>query len=68
MNTAPMTSNPEAMALIRTAESKCEGCRTAWRLKGQHHVNGAWTMLCRAQAERSALRVIAASRRIRDAV
>lgn len=62
---APSTDNPEAAALIRVAQDKCEGCRTVWRLKGQHHVNGAWTMLCKAQATRQVLREIAARNRFK---
>jgi hypothetical protein len=56
----PQTRNPEAAVLIKRAQSKCDGCRIAWKMKDQYHTNGGWTMLCKAQSERQELRDIAA--------
>lgn len=59
-NTAPVTRNLEAAALIRAAEAACNGCRTNWRLiegpRGNfvHPVPGG-TVQCWATEQRRAL-------------
>lgn len=58
----PSTRNPEAAALIDLAQQKCEGCRTAWRLKdGKHYgvFRAAGGKACTAPTERQALAALA---------
>lgn len=61
--TARTTSNPEASALIRQAESKCQGCRTDWRLRPTDETKQTYVhrgnVACTAPQERQRLREIA---------
>lgn len=64
---AERTSNPEAQRLIRAAKAKCVGCRMNWRVDKRtgykHRHNPGGLIECKAAAERTELRAIAAKSR-----
>lgn len=63
-NGPPVTFNTLAKRLIASAQERCEGCKTNWRLVPgtfRHPVPGG-TVECWAQPQRHALRGIAADR------